>query len=308
MRTVICAIARMENHYIKEWVDYHLSLGFDHIFLYDNAHQGEETIDEVIDVETKYKGVVTIIQEYDKMHRQVAVYTECYNTQQFDWIAFIDIDEFITFAKDSKTGAAMYKDIHDFLLERADEDVIVLNWMTYGDSGKMKDNGQPLLDRLTKPMPYHFSIENAWGKQPFNCRVKSIYKKGLSIDNGILPHTSKGPFKTFNADKQQVSQMPIQAIITYENCYVRHFITKTLPEFVKTKVKRKDNVSGSQTTYRFPGFFLYNPPTFRRIYLYKRLCKEYGIVETMPIKWWIKQWIKHCVITPLIFDKRMQPK
>ena len=36
MKVVIVAIAKMEQDYIEEWVKYHLHLGFDQIFLYDN--------------------------------------------------------------------------------------------------------------------------------------------------------------------------------------------------------------------------------------------------------------------------------
>ena len=35
----MCAIAKMENRYIKYFVDYYLKLGYDHIYLYDNNVQ-----------------------------------------------------------------------------------------------------------------------------------------------------------------------------------------------------------------------------------------------------------------------------
>ncbi len=300
MRIVICAIARMENHYIKDWVDYHLTIGFDHIFLYDNAHQGEETIDEVIDVEEEYKGKVTIIPVHDKMHMQTYVYNECYNTQDFDWIAFIDIDEFISFAKDIDTGMPCYTNIKNFLIDRDNAGAVVLNWMTFGDSGMLSDDGRPIYDRLVTPLPYGFSVENVWGKQPFNCHVKTIYKKGLDLLSGISIHTSIGNFNTYDSELERVPQTPIQPKYTFQTCYVRHYITKTLPEYVKGKVARKDNASGDNTTYRMPGFFLFNPPTINRVKLYKSLCKKYRITDTMPLKWWVKQWIKHCLITPFL--------
>ena len=36
MKSAVCAVARNENAYLLEWIDYHLNLGFDKIFLYDN--------------------------------------------------------------------------------------------------------------------------------------------------------------------------------------------------------------------------------------------------------------------------------
>ena len=35
---VICAIALHEERYIDEWIQYHLALGFSHIYLYDNSN------------------------------------------------------------------------------------------------------------------------------------------------------------------------------------------------------------------------------------------------------------------------------
>lgn len=36
MKIAICTIVKNENHYIRNWVSYHLRLGFDTIYLYDN--------------------------------------------------------------------------------------------------------------------------------------------------------------------------------------------------------------------------------------------------------------------------------
>lgn len=36
MKTAICTCIKDEQAYLKEWLDYHLSLGFDHIYLYED--------------------------------------------------------------------------------------------------------------------------------------------------------------------------------------------------------------------------------------------------------------------------------
>ena len=36
MKCAICAIAKNENDYINEWCKYHLNLGFDEIYIFDN--------------------------------------------------------------------------------------------------------------------------------------------------------------------------------------------------------------------------------------------------------------------------------
>ena len=38
MKTCICAIIKDEQDYIEEWLDYHLGLGFNHIYLYEDYY------------------------------------------------------------------------------------------------------------------------------------------------------------------------------------------------------------------------------------------------------------------------------
>jgi len=41
---VICCIEKFESKYIKEWVDYHIKLGFEHIYIYDNDEIGDNSL------------------------------------------------------------------------------------------------------------------------------------------------------------------------------------------------------------------------------------------------------------------------
>ena len=36
MKTAVIAIAKNENHYIREWVEYNKGIGFTNVILYDN--------------------------------------------------------------------------------------------------------------------------------------------------------------------------------------------------------------------------------------------------------------------------------
>lgn len=85
LRVVICAIARNEENYIDEWIDYHLNLGIDSIFVYGNDWE----------FTPKSKRVFC-----ERLHREIKQ-SDVYNLFleekpiPFDWVFFIDIDEFI---------------------------------------------------------------------------------------------------------------------------------------------------------------------------------------------------------------------
>ena len=60
MKTALIAIGRRENQYAREWVEHHLTLGFDHIYIYDNNHDGEEMFIDVL-MDYVEQGRVSII-------------------------------------------------------------------------------------------------------------------------------------------------------------------------------------------------------------------------------------------------------
>ena len=77
MKTSLVAIGRRENQYAREWVGHHLALGFDHIYIYDNNHEGEEHFEYVLgDYVTE--GLVTVIDYRDKERAQRSAYNDAY--------------------------------------------------------------------------------------------------------------------------------------------------------------------------------------------------------------------------------------
>lgn len=85
IRVAICAIARNEENYIDEWIDYHLTLGIDFIHVYGN------------DWEFTPKSKCVICERLSRSISQVDAYNKFLSegAKAFDWVFFIDIDEFI---------------------------------------------------------------------------------------------------------------------------------------------------------------------------------------------------------------------
>lgn len=290
MKVVICAILRTENRYLEEWLDYHLSLGFDHIYLCDNAESGEEKAEDVVANEVKYQDKVTIFHYYNKPGQQTKAYTECYKKREldFDWMAFIDIDEFISFPDDSE-----YKTIKEYL-STMKADVILLNWMVYGDNNYLCDDGRGVLERFLKPMPYNFSPYSIFlGKAPTNRHVKQILYSGLDLEV-VSPHIPllKGNYKVVNADGKLVDNVSIQKNYTFKTCYIKHFVTKSLEEYVNTKVKRGRKGDGSFGSYSLEDFFLYNKMTIKNAVQYLKLCKKYNQKPVVSCRWWMRNILR----------------
>ena len=96
----VCAIAKNEDRYIEDWLKYHFKLGFTHICIYDNnipERKGDlrKLIDNSKKLSKGMKQNTEIIDANGLMGFQNKAYNNYYHTHEFDWCAFIDIDEFI---------------------------------------------------------------------------------------------------------------------------------------------------------------------------------------------------------------------
>ena len=102
----------MENDYIRFFVEYYKNLHFDKIFIYDNNDIAGEKFEDVIN-DYIQSGFVEIVDFRGRECVQMPAYQDCYDrfNKQYDWIAFLDIDEFLAFSDGSD-------DIHEFLKQK----------------------------------------------------------------------------------------------------------------------------------------------------------------------------------------------
>ena len=257
MKTCIVAIGRYEGEYIEEWVNYHLNLGFDHIYLADNNYDNPERFELILQDYIK-KNKVTVFDcrgEYYHFAGQPKFYKQIYYDgilNDYDWILFIDIDEFITLTD-------KFKNIKEYLDRDIfnDFDVIKINWMAMTDGGHVINTGKPVLERFQIPAAkYCWETGNKFGRELKNQTIKSFVRPKLK--NAMFdPHTAysedavagKGNhFRYCYNDGTLIPQSndpntyPSYGIYTerinYNDVYIKHFQTKTVEEYVKYKMKR----------------------------------------------------------------------
>ena len=93
------AMARKENQYINNWIEYHRNLGVNHFYIYDNSFDDEESLDGAIT--RSNMEVTTIIPAQNIQRYMLKAYEQAYSIygSQHDYMMFIDIDEFFTLQK-----------------------------------------------------------------------------------------------------------------------------------------------------------------------------------------------------------------
>ena len=92
-RLAICAIFREEAPFLDEWIRFHLGIGVTHFILYNNFSSDDFATVLAPHIES---GCVTLV-DWPVPVGQVAAYADCVLRfgMTAEWIAFIDIDEFL---------------------------------------------------------------------------------------------------------------------------------------------------------------------------------------------------------------------
>ena len=233
MKVALCCIGRLENRYIKEYVEYYKKLGVDKIFIYDNNHDGEEHFEDVIG-EYVDNGFVEIIDFRNKEAKQLEAYQDCYNNRvnDYDWVCFFDIDEFLEFS--DKT-----LDVKSFLSQDKfnNFDLIHVNWLCYSDNNLVHYEDKPLRERFTSPVkPLDYKLENNF---PENYHVKTIIRTGIEgIKWNATPHTPNNILKSCNPSGVETLSTAYYNKYDYSCAWLNHYKMKTIEEWLYIKQKR----------------------------------------------------------------------
>ena len=256
-KIALCCMGKCENNYIHEWVQYHINLGFDKIFIYDNNDLNGEHFEEVIhDYIDSNK--CEIIDYRGRKCCQEDAYHDCYvkNKDSYDWIAVFDIDEFLTLKE--------HNSVHEFLndIRYNDFQILHLNWMCYGDNEMLDDDGRPCTERFINPLPFDI---RRFKDFPENNHIKSIVRGGLEhINWRYITHT---PWCFYRCCDATGKECPVRSPFNpynFDVAYFRHYYTKTIGEWIKVKQARGYGDMGDEDAKKKLGidvFFMLNKRT-----------------------------------------------
>lgn len=135
----IVVTVKNESLYIGEWLDYHLMIGVDHFYIYDNG-----STDDLLEIIRPYikEGLVTYTQ-WEGNNQQLVIYEHALSGYQDDtkWMAILDADEFLV--------SITEQSIIDFLKSLNNNVTqVILGWMVFGSSGRLKYERGLVLDRF----------------------------------------------------------------------------------------------------------------------------------------------------------------
>ena len=247
-KSVICAIVKNEQRFIREWVEWHLCVGFDEINIfedYGSVSHRDQLDDLIADGRVKLTALsdgTTPARDLGHNNRPNGTKAAQYTIYEWffdktkkegsaDWIAFIDVDEFIEFEE----GYDL-KRLED---EYQDRGGVLLSWKMYGANGHVK-------------RPEGGVVESYKGKQwiaPKEDRqwaIKSLVNVHVSRGE-ITVHTFDGCVHTDGGGRFSPH--------CYDKAWINHFFTKSWEDWCD-RIFSRGNMHNNYRT--LDTFFLYN--------------------------------------------------
>ena len=239
MRTVICAIIKNEERYVREWAEYHLGIGVSRIFLFEDygsrSHVGLFEDEPRVTVSTLE---AFGIKDHHNTRNQFTLYNKflqkCKKDGEYDWVAFIDADEFVTF------GDGDGYDLAGIEEEYKDIPALLMSWKNYGANGHIKRPDGGVLENYTKPSRVVES-DMQW------CKKSLVNIKMCNCMKNI--HIAEGAIDV-NGNHNEHS------CLVYKKIWIRHFFTKSWEDFCE-RIFERGNMSNNFRT--LDNFFKCNP-------------------------------------------------
>ncbi len=136
----VCAIFKNEGKYLREWIEYHLTAGIEHFYLYNNF--SDDNYKKVLAPYVK-EGIVTLT-DWPVEHGQRSAYNDCVAkySDESNWIGFIDLDEYVC--------PVQWNSIKDWLKNYERYPLVSAFWRMFGSAGIMEeDRSKTLIEQFT---------------------------------------------------------------------------------------------------------------------------------------------------------------
>ena len=233
-KVIVVSIMKNEAPYIKEWINYYLSIGVDHFYIYNN--DSSDSTEEILNSFSR----VTCINYPGKL-RQLDAYNDALNRFKniAQYITIVDADEFVFCPNKFKFNLYQFVDKY---LSHKEVAGLGIHWLIFGSSNFVT----PPEGLVTEN--YVFRSRTDFYK---NKHVKTIInpRKILGYTNSHLPIPLPG-YKIIH-ENYQVIDSPASDNVPVEKIRINHYFTKSKEEFMKKRDRGLADNTGKRSMEEF---------------------------------------------------------
>lgn len=218
----IVAIVKNESMYIKEWIEYHILIGIEHFYIYDN-----ESKDNLHQILFPYieKGFVSYIFCPGPTMQMPAYNDAIVRFREINkWMAFIDIDEFIVL------NPFFSSNIVQFLKSYENYDMLGINWNMFDFNNH---NSRPTKGFVISNYTRCYRNTDNTANKHIKCIVKP-----KSIKICTCPHYMHLKSKKIAVDEDFNRLVtPFPPHVSTKKIRINHYFSKSKEEYI-TKLSR----------------------------------------------------------------------
>ena len=249
-------MAKLENRYARELVEYYISLGVEKFYLGDDNLLNTEKLSDVLQ-DYIDSGIVEIKEtgQGNWTHHDYFEYMLKKHKDECKWMFFYDMDEYLYFVDKHMT---LKKYLSLDMFNKCD--VIKIDWLMYYDNDLVYYDNRPLKERFTKPA--YNSDENRYHKSI----VRAKNYSGIIWSSYTGPHQPMEELVNMCDAEGNFENIYHGALGSpkFKYCHLNHYSQKTIEECI-VKIKR-GLFQGYQYNYteRLQYFFRYNKYTLEK--------------------------------------------
>ena len=236
----VMAILKNEAPNMEEWLCHHMAIGVDHFFLYDNGSSDE--LHEVLKPYADHGVVTTVYFPLRGLQRDANNHVVRFFGDTTEWIAYVDIDEFLVPQNDESISTVMarYPDAEQVLVSRKEfcysghrtpvEGLVTEEYREYSEQVPRMGTSKTLAKPIIRPRgTARVGIHNAF------------------TVHGRTVNTSGQP----TSEEATVIEEP-----SYDNLQMNHYFTKSWEEFQAKRTRATTSTHAFQlpdVPFEIPG-------------------------------------------------------
>lgn len=224
MNCWVASIAKQEERYIREWIEWNISIGIDHILLADNNDVITSPMNDSLLLTIKDyvdSGYVEVFDYRGQIAPQIRWCNHALKVAKdrgIEWLAIIDVDEFIS------------DNVFSILFNRTS--TVSLPWRVYDDNDLLHYDPRPVMERFTRIVNLQYNNKSV---------CKSIWHTP-TIKTIISNHCPQATLLKVTGDEQY---------------FVDHYMFKSTEEYIN-KAKRGRVRAVSPKRYTKDLYFKWN--------------------------------------------------
>lgn len=219
-KSAVALFVKDEVFDISGWIAWHVALGFDKIYIYDD-HSIDGTYQACLNAATAYD--ISVFRtdrqaETNFFWRQRDSYFDACRRAAgvYDWIALIDSDEYISLEHDVS--------INTYLEKFSKFNAIALNWCIYGSAARVLKDHIPVYDAF---------IAHSTKELDDNHLIKSFIRPDVYSFNYTDPHKYQMIDERYaDALGQSIQMGGATKDIVWEGARVNHYICRSMEHYV----------------------------------------------------------------------------